>query len=81
VSRLTLDLRVVSASEVQAAHKAFLGHVKALVKQALGEDPPPPLDAAVMAGRPGRWPLAGADLVLEKANTQGASYDLVFRIQ
>jgi len=81
VSRLALELRVASPGQAQRAQKAFLGYVKVLVKKALGEDPPAEIDAAVMSARPGRWPLAGADLVLEKAKAPAAGYDLTFRVE
>jgi hypothetical protein len=81
VSQLGLELHVFSTSEVQRAHKLFLGYVEALVRRALGEDPPPDLAPAVMAARPGRWPLGGAELVLEKRQVRASSYELVFRIE
>ncbi len=82
VSTLTLELQVVSASEVQRALRLFLDYAKPLVRAATGQDLPEDVGKAVMSARVGRWQAGGADLVLEKANVRGAmSYDLVFRVE
>jgi hypothetical protein len=81
VSSLLLDLRVVSRSEVQRAHKLFLEYARALGKKALGEDLPEEVGKAVMSAKPGRWPVAGAEVVIEKAHVEGAAYNLLFRIE
>ncbi len=82
VTTLTLELQVVSASEVQRALRLFLDYVRPLVSAATGQDLPEDVSKAVMSARPGRWQAGTADLILEKANVRGPmSYDLVFRVE
>jgi hypothetical protein len=82
VSTLTLELQVVSVSEVQRALRLFLDYAKPLVRAATGQDLPEDVSKAVLSARPGRWQVGTADVVLEKANVRGAmSYDLLLRVQ
>jgi hypothetical protein len=81
VSALVLELQLVSRSEVQRAHRLLLDYARELTKQALGEDLPEDVAKSVISARPGRWPVAGAEVTIEKRQVQGLTYELVFRIQ
>jgi len=81
VSSLTLELQVPSRSEVQRGHMLFLEYARALVTKALATEMPEEIGKAVLAARPGRWPLAGAEVVIEKRQVKGEGYELALRIE
>jgi hypothetical protein len=81
VDTLVLELRVNALDDVQRAHKTLAERAGQLLEAAIDAPLPEELRQAILAGAPGRWSVAGSELVVAPRPSRARLYELRLEIR
>ena len=81
VTRLELELQVISRTAVQRAHRAWAEHAALLTRSALHTGLPGEIESAILSAVDGQWTVAGRPVTLQRRARPGTVYELSYRIE